>query len=198
MAHHHFEVERAFIHGGLPKLKKFMDAQFEEIQSQWKDSVNNSDVPNWWKRMVFRSGGKLKKKRTLNGFRIYYSDEGKYDYFGVIDKGRPRYDMKAVLWSRLPKHMGRNGAYVVVPLRGRGGLVSFRALKPTSTGWQYPAIKGSNIIQGINKKVREIYLSDEFKNTLREDLMKSGKNIFFQTMLKTQIMNQKRTRWRFW
>jgi len=87
-------------------------------QADWTRRVLAAE-PSWWGRQAISKasggGGGFLIKKIPGGFRIYYANKGKYNYFAVIQRGRGSYDMKPALLASPRARSGKNGRYIIIP-----------------------------------------------------------------------------------
>lgn len=103
----------------LPRTDRIISQVADAIRVKWKSMIL-ATKPSWWGRMAMFSGSGGGGGLTINripgglGFRISYANKGKYNYFRVIEYGRPRFDMKPGLLASPRARMGKNGRYIII------------------------------------------------------------------------------------
>jgi hypothetical protein len=156
----------------FPKASEALNEKFKDAKRKWIAKIRDSKIPEWWKRAMKLDGGGIHKRKFYGGYKLYYTNSGKYDYMEVIEKGRPRYDMKPALLRR--GKMGKNGMYRIVPIN-KGG-VKFRAVNALSRGWFYPEIPKTDAYKSIKEDIQGYIESDEFQGLYANELMQGKSN----------------------
>jgi len=168
------EAEIDFI--SFPHASELLNEKFKDSKRKWISRIRDARIPEWWKRAMKLDGGGIHKRKFYGGYKLYYTNSGKYDYMEVLEQGRPRYDMKPSLLRG--GKMGKNGMYRVIPIR-KGG-VKFRVINALTSGWFYPEIPKTNAFKEIKSDI-ELYIeSDEFKTAYIEDLKNGKSSIYAQ------------------
>lgn len=156
----------------FPKASESLNEKFKDAKRTWIAKIRDSKIPEWWKRAMKLDGGGIHKRKFYGGYKLYYTNSGKYDYMEVIEKGRPRYDMKPALLRR--GKLGRNGMYRIVPIN-KGG-VKFRVVNALSLGWFYPEIPKTNAFQSIQQDIKGYLESEEFQSIYTRELLEGKAN----------------------
>lgn len=116
-----FLILKLFESGKFVNLDSKLTIISEAIRDKWVSAIKN--VPKkaqWFSRMALLDasggGGGLIINRIPGGmgFRISYANKGDYNYFRVIEYGRPRFDMKPGLLASPRARMGKNGRYIII------------------------------------------------------------------------------------
>lgn len=106
----------------FPRTTNFYNQVAEDIAQIWTRQLLS--VPKkgfWFARMAILKatgggGGFIVKRNDGSGlsYTISYANKGKYNYFRVIEYGRPRYDMKPGLLASPRARSGKNGRYIII------------------------------------------------------------------------------------
>ncbi|ULG90815.1 hypothetical protein FH593_21045 (plasmid) [Leptospira interrogans] len=111
--------ETLYKQGKFPRTQKILSTIALAAKESWTHNVLSAK-PSWWGRMAMSSesggGGGILIKEIPGGYRVFHPNRGKYNYMAVIEKGRPRYDMRPALLGGSRARMGKNGPYVIVPI----------------------------------------------------------------------------------
>lgn len=108
-----------YTQGKFPHTEALLDKIAKGAQASWTRNALAAK-PAWWGRMAMSNkpggGGGIRIRRIAGGFQVYHPNKGKYNYMAVIERGRPRYDMRPALLGGSRARMGPNGPYVIVPI----------------------------------------------------------------------------------
>ncbi|WP_078124739.1 hypothetical protein [Leptospira alexanderi] len=111
--------ESLYKQGKFPKTQKLLNTIALAAKASWTHNVLSAK-PSWWGKMAMSNksggGGGILIKEIPGGYRVFHPNKGRYNYMAVIEKGRPRYDMRPALLRGSRARMGKNGPYVIVPI----------------------------------------------------------------------------------
>jgi hypothetical protein len=110
-------INKLYKQGKLPRTKSVIEQIANSAVNQWENMTYQA-VPNWWGRQALSKGpgggGGILSKDIPGGKEVYYANKGKYNYMEILDKGRPRYDMKPALLASSRARQGENGTYIII------------------------------------------------------------------------------------
>ncbi|EMO54806.1 hypothetical protein [Leptospira noguchii] len=111
--------ESLYKQGKFPRTKTILEKIALAAKDSWSHNVLSAK-PSWWGKMAMSNksggGGGILIKEIPGGYRVFHPNKGRYNYMAVIEKGRPRYDMRPALLGGSRARMGKNGPYVIVPI----------------------------------------------------------------------------------
>lgn len=103
--------------GLFPRTKRILQDLSKWIKAEWESRLSKAS-PSWWGRMALSKraggGGGILMRRIAGGFEVFYANKGKYDYMGILDRGRGPYDMKPALINGPRSRAGKNGRYTII------------------------------------------------------------------------------------
>lgn len=174
-----YEVEIDFM--TYPNAAGALNEKFKYAKRLWASQIKEARIPEWWKRKIKSDGGGIHKRKFYGGYRLFYSNSGKYDYMEVLERGRPRYDMKPPLLRN--GKFGRNGMYRVIPIK-KGGI-KFRVINALSSGWYYPEIPKTDAYKRATDEITQYIESAEFGNIFMNDMVANSSNPYVNQYLQS-------------